>query len=57
MASLFRLEAAVLSTQHDEHASQEQIHEGHQKYVFDPVLPTDMIDADSNSSSILPDVS
>ena len=31
----FRLEAVVLSTQHDEHVSQEQIHEDIKKYVFD----------------------
>ena len=43
----FRLEAVVLSTQHDEHVSQEQIHEDIRKYVFDPVLPADMIDADT----------
>ena len=42
-----RLEAVVLSTQHDEHVSQEQIHEDIKKYVFDPILPTDMIDADT----------
>ena len=39
-----RLEAVVLSTQHDEDVTQEQIHEDIKKYVFDPVLPTDMID-------------
>ena len=39
-----RLEAVVLSTQHDENVSQEQIHEDIRKYVFDPVLPQDMID-------------
>ena len=43
----FRLEAVVLSTQHDEHVSQEQIHEDIKTYVFDPVLPADMIDADT----------
>ena len=41
------MEAVVLSTQHDEHVSQEQIHEDIKKYVFDPILPTDMIDADT----------
>ena len=40
----FRLEAVVLSTQHDEHVSQEQIHEDIRKYVFDPVLPAGMVD-------------
>ena len=39
-----RLEAVVLSTQHDENVSQEQIHAEIKKYVFDPVLPQDMID-------------
>ena len=42
-----RLEAVVLSTQHDEDVTQEQIHEDIKKYVFDPVLPADMIDADT----------
>jgi S-adenosylmethionine synthetase len=39
-----RLEAVVLSTQHDPDVSQKQIHEDIKKYVFDPVLPKDMID-------------
>ena len=39
-----RLEAVVLSTQHDENVSQEQIHADIKKYVFDPVLTQDMID-------------
>ena len=39
-----RLEAVVLSTQHDENVSQEQIHADIKKYVFDPVLPQEMID-------------
>ncbi|QWT52192.1 methionine adenosyltransferase [Eubacterium sp. MSJ-33] len=39
-----RLEAVVLSTQHDENVSQEQIHADIKKYVFDPVLPQNMID-------------
>lgn len=39
-----RLEAVVLSTQHDADVTQEQIHEDIKKYVFDPVLPADMID-------------
>ena len=38
-----RLEAVVLSTQHDENVSQEQIHADIKKYVFDPVLPQDML--------------
>ena len=40
----FRLEAVVLSTQHDEDVTQEQIHEDIKKYVFDPVLPAELID-------------
>ncbi|MFR8466212.1 methionine adenosyltransferase [Eisenbergiella tayi] len=39
-----RLEAVVLSTQHDADVTQEQIHEDIKKYVFDPILPAEMID-------------
>ncbi len=39
-----RLEAVVLSTQHDEEVTQEQIHEDIRKYVFDPILPKELID-------------
>lgn len=39
-----RLEAVVLSTQHDEEVTQEQIQKDIKKYVFEPILPTDMID-------------
>jgi S-adenosylmethionine synthetase len=39
-----RLEAVVLSTQHDEDVTQEQIHKDIKKYVFDPVLPAELID-------------
>lgn len=39
-----RLEAVVLSTQHDPDVTQEQIHEDIKKYVFDPILPKEMID-------------
>ena len=39
-----RLEAVVLSTQHDDDVTQEQIHEDIKKYVFDPVLPAELID-------------
>ena len=42
-----RLEAVVLSTQHDPDVTQEQIHEDIKKYVFDPVLPAEMVDADT----------
>jgi S-adenosylmethionine synthetase len=34
----------VLSTQHDPRVTQEQIHEDIKKYVFDEVLPADMVD-------------
>lgn len=40
----FRLEAVVLSTQHDEAVSQEQIHKDIKKYVFDQILPPELID-------------
>lgn len=39
-----RLEAVVLSTQHDDDVTQEKIHEDIKKYVFDPVLPKELID-------------
>lgn len=39
-----RLDAVVLSTQHDPDVAQEQIHEDIKKYVFDVILPQDMID-------------
>ena len=39
-----RLEAVVLSTQHDEDVTQEQIHADIKKYVFDEVLPAELID-------------
>ena len=39
-----RLEAVVLSTQHDDDVTQEQIHEDIKKYVFDPVLPKELVD-------------
>lgn len=42
-----RLEAVVLSTQHDEDVTQEQIHEDIKKYVFDPILPSEMVDAET----------
>ena len=42
-----RLEAVVLSTQHDEFVTQEQIHEDVKKYIFDAVLPADLIDAET----------
>ena len=39
-----RLDAVVLSTQHDEQVSQEQIHADIKKYVFDEILPAHMVD-------------
>ena len=42
-----RLEAVVLSTQHDPDVIQEQIHEDIKKYVFDPILPKEMLDEDT----------
>ncbi len=42
-----RLEAVVLSTQHDPDVTQEQIHEDIKKYVFDPVLPAELIDGNT----------
>ncbi|RGZ00202.1 methionine adenosyltransferase [Clostridium sp. AM58-1XD] len=42
-----RLEAVVLSTQHDEAVSQEQIHEDIKKYVFDAVLPAELVDGET----------
>ena len=42
-----RIEAVVLSTQHDPDVTQEQIHEDIKKYVFEPVLPKEMLDEDT----------
>ena len=39
-----RLEAVVLSSQHAADVTQEEIHRDIKKYVFDPILPADMID-------------
>ena len=39
-----RLDAVVLSTQHDPDVTQEQIHEDIKKYVFDEVIPADLVD-------------
>ena len=38
------VETVVLSTQHDENVTQEQIHEDIKKYVFDAIIPADMVD-------------
>ena len=42
-----RLEAVVLSTQHDEDVTQEQIHADIKKYVFDEILPAELIDEET----------
>lgn len=42
-----RLDAVVLSTQHDEAVTQDQIHRDIKRYVFDPILPSSMIDTDT----------
>lgn len=42
-----RLEAVVLSTQHDPDVIQEQIHADIKKHVFDPVLPAELIDSET----------
>lgn len=42
-----RLEAVVLSTQHDADVTQEQIHADIKKYVFEPILPKEMVDDDT----------
>ena len=39
-----RLDAVVLSTQHDPDVTQEQIHEDIKKYVFDAIIPEGMVD-------------
>ena len=42
-----RLDAVVLSTQHDPDVTQEQIHEDIKKHVFDVILPQDMVDGET----------
>ena len=39
-----RLDAVVLSTQHSEDVTQEQIHKDIKKYVFDEILPAELVD-------------
>ncbi len=39
-----RLAAVVLSTQHDPDVTQEQIYEDIKKYVFDEILPSELVD-------------
>ena len=43
----FRIEAIVVSTQHDPEVTQEKIHEDVKKYVIDTVIPQEMIDKDT----------
>ena len=45
--SPIRLDAVVLSTQHDENVTQEQIHADIKKYVFDEILPAEMVDEET----------
>ena len=40
----FRIDTVVCSTQHDPDVTQEQIHEDIKKYVFDEIIPADMVD-------------
>ena len=42
-----RLDAVVLSTQHDPDVTQEQIHKDIRKYVFDAIIPQDMVDEET----------
>ena len=42
-----RIDAVVCSTQHDPDVTQEQIHEDIKNYVFDAIIPADMVDADT----------
>ena len=42
-----RIDAVVCSTQHDPDVTQEEIHEDIKKYVFDAIIPADMVDADT----------
>ena len=42
-----RLDAVVLSTQHDPEVTQEQIHADIKKYVFDEILPAEMVDEET----------
>lgn len=39
-----RLDAVVLSTQHDPEVTQEQIHADVKKYIFDEILPAELVD-------------
>ena len=43
-----RLEAVVVSTQHDPDVTQEQIHKDIKKYVLDVILPKELVDEHTN---------
>ena len=45
--NVISLETVVLSTQHDESITQEELHEAVKKYVFDEVLPQEYITPDT----------
>ena len=45
--SVKRLDAVVLSTQHDPDVTQEQIHEDIKKYVFDEIIPAELVDEET----------
>ena len=42
-----RIDAVVCSTQHDPDVTQKQIHADIKKYVFDEIIPADMVDEDT----------
>ena len=42
-----RLDAVVISTQHSEDVTQEQIHEDIKKYVFDEIIPAELVDEET----------
>ena len=42
-----RIDTVVCSTQHDPDVTQEQIHKDIKKYVFDEIIPSDMVDEDT----------
>ena len=43
----FRIDAVVCSTQHDPDVTQEQIHADIKKYVFDEIIPIELVDAET----------
>ena len=45
--SVKRLDAVVLSTQHDPDVTQEQIHKDIKKYVFDEIIPAELVDEET----------